>query len=311
MILVTGGSGFIGGHLIKKLLEEDFPVYAIDLIHKQPFNTIGKNFRFRQGNIADTFLAGNIMKEIKIVVHLAAISSAQECQSYPTKAIDTNITGTQRLIEAAIMNNVRSFIFISSAAVYGDNGTKIQVEHSQLVPKGIYGFTKMTGEELCRMYARTERFNPVILRLFNVYGLGSTKNAVIPRFVSDALKGEKLFIKGGYQTRDFIHVSDVVEAIMLMVKKSYERPDNLQVVGTFNIGTGESSSIDRIAAMINSILISREMSSVDYRIGKWDPTDIFNSCADITKIQEQFGFELKVKLREGIEELFDYYMEQD
>lgn len=312
MILVTGGHGFIGNHLVNKLLEENHQVRVVDVIRKIPAGIIiHDQFDFVQGDILDLIPVEAAMKGVKIVIHLAAISSAQECEDYPIKAIRTNVVGTQRLIQTAIANKVRYFIFISSAAVYGDNDTKVQVEHSRLVPKGVYGFTKVAGEELCKMYARSKIFNSVILRLFNVYGPGSLKNAVIPKFVSRALKGENLSIKGGYQTRDFIYISDVVEAIMMMVKKSQEMPDTLQVVDTFNIGTGKSASIDRIAMMVNSRLIDKMRVPVNYEKEEYDTTGIFNSCADITKIQEQFEFEPKIELLEGIGKMVDHYMEQD
>ncbi len=213
--LVTGGSGFIGSHLVESLLEAGHQVRVFDQC--SPANS---NLDFQQGDLRNPDQLAAAVNGIDTIVHLAAIASVAQSVEDPRTTLDVNVTGTADLIAAATAARVRRIVFASSAAVYGDPGTPVCTEDGPLRPVSPYAVSKLAGERLLQGAQQQGGPEGVSLRFFNVYGPGqdpsSPYSGVISRFVDTATRGERPVIFGdGQQTRDFIHVADLVRAIRL------------------------------------------------------------------------------------------------
>jgi len=214
-ILVTGGAGFIGTGLLRRLLQEQtekrLEIRALDV---RP-NRVG-GYTSIQGDILDVPVLEQAMKDCDIVVHLAAFLGVRLSDRDRLKCLETNITGTRNVLDACLANDVRKLIFTSSSEVYGENGTEPFSETSPLCPKSVYAVSKLAGEEYIQAYATRYGFDYSILRPFNVYGPDQSEEFVIPRFVRAAIEGRPPQVYGsGQQVRAFCSVDDFVEGLTL------------------------------------------------------------------------------------------------
>lgn len=238
-ICVTGHKGFIGSHLWERLLEDGHELIGIDL---------------KEGNdILD--LKPEDLYGVEYVFHLAARVSVPESIENPEETHKNNVTGTFNVLRCAAEAKVSRVIFSSSSAVYGinENHDKLGIPYNELMelnPTSPYGLSKLLGEEYCRLYSRIYDIDTVCLRYFNVYGddmkVDSPYSAAMAIFLEKKKKDQPLPVFGGKQTRDFVHVNDVVEANIKAMK--YERRLNGMAI---NIGTGRDYSIEDIAKMIS------------------------------------------------------------
>jgi len=276
-VIVTGGSGFIGSHLRKRLVKNGFEVFNIDVNRSNPID-IRNSKRLKQ-----TF------EEFKpeVVVHLAAIASVPLCEQYPRKAHETNVIGSLNVFKLCSEYGVRC-IFSSSAAVYGEPEIIPTPEDVHEKPINHYGFTKLFGENLCRFILKD---NYVILRIFNCYGPNCKRSYVIPDTIRKlALKGSLIKMLGtGDESRDFVYVDDVVNAILMAMEKD--------IVGTFNVGTGVHIKIRELTEKIARIMNRNVTFIFDTKRRKGD---FSISCADISKITREFGWYPKTSLDEGL-----------
>lgn len=249
-VLVTGGAGFIGHHLVRRLLDDGQTVTVIDdlsggYLWRLPLDH--PRLRFVH---ADILTVDNPIGDAEIVYHLAARPRPQRSINDPGPAHQVNVDGTFRLLLAA-RDRARRFVFASSGSVYGKQATLPLVETMLPNPMSPYALHKWIGEQYCDMFAWLYKLPTIALRFFNVYGRGMTVHdpyaAVIPRFIDCLQRGEPAPIFGdGEQSRDFTHVSDVVAAIV--------RAGDTEVGGVYNIGSGERQTINAIAARITQAL---------------------------------------------------------
>ena len=265
-IVVTGGSGFIGSHLVDKLIKLKHEVVVIDLIK----NNINPKATYIVADINDLKATSEAYKNADCVFHLAAEVQIQLSLKDPLKTFQTNLMGLQVVLENMRINQVPKIIFSSSSAVYNENTNPIK-ETDLLNPLNPYAVSKKIGEELCLMYKKLYGIEVVILRYFNVYGPRqndkSSYSGVISLFLKQLQENKPLQITGdGSQTRDFIHVSDVVEANIAAMH--YKNRTNQQI---FNIATGKSITILELAKKLSDNFIFTEL-----RFG-----EIKNSYADI------------------------------
>ena len=290
-VLMSGASGFIGRSLIRYLNTKYFIVGLdeknLSLAVKQD------NFIFNRLDVME-LVSKRFDFDLDVFVHLAAYIDVEESFREPLKYIYNNVYGTASALEFSRVNDIGRFVYISSAAVYGDPRYLPIDENHETRPISVYGSSKLLGEEIVKMYSEIYGIEYVILRLFNVYGPGQNPQyaGVITRFIENVLGGRPPVIYGdGLQTRDFIHVSDVCEAIKLAIEKD--------VVGTFNIGSGTQTRIVDLANLIIE-LTGKKLEPVftSPREG-----DIRHSYADIKKAREELGFEPKIDLESGIEDL--------
>ncbi len=270
MLVVTGGPGFIGSHLLKTVE--------------------GMSFSLKQG-FDITNLKQLISKTAgaEAVVHLAAETDASSMDN--DKIFNTNVLGTVNVLEACRKNDVKNLVFASSAAVYGEAEPPLS-EAICCEPTNPYGASKLAAESYVSAYSNSYGINSTVLRFFNVYGPGC--HGVVRDFITSALCGKAITILGdGSQTRDFVYVGDVVEAIKLAIGRSG--------FGVYNVGTGLGTTIKEL-----SEVISRLAGDVGIRHAPARKADIRHSLADTSKAQK-FGFKAKVSLLEGLERTFRFF----
>jgi UDP-glucose 4-epimerase len=283
-VLVTGGAGFIGHHLVNRLLRAaDDKIIVIDDLSNGKKDRLAGNITFYQQDIRDKDAVKSIIKKEKIdcCIHLAAKISVAESTARPEDTIGINVEGTLALLEAC-SGHVKSFIFASSAAVYGRQ-TKMPVSEDQpLAPLSVYGASKMAGEGLVSAYRNPRQIpHATILRFFNAYGQNQSLEyaGVIAKFAERLSEGEPPIIHGdGSQTRDFVAVEDIVEAIILAM--------NSRTSGIYNIGTGRPVSVSEIAA---SMIRIKGLNVTPVHRAPIEG-EILHSYADTKKAKKGLGF---------------------
>jgi UDP-glucose 4-epimerase len=298
-ILVTGGAGFIGSHIVDSLLEQDRQVWVVDNLLTGSQSNLRRWIRsprlhFERSNITRYIPVERLVEKVEAVIHLAAVVSPALSIRYPELTRRVNVAGTLNLLKASARNHVQGFIFASSCAVYGETDGSPILENSRLVPISPYAVSKFEGEKQCETYCKSEGLPTTILRFFNVYGDRQGKSpysGVIPVFARRLREGRRPVIYGdGNQTRDFVHVSDVVTGTLLALQ-------TCEAVGeVFNIGTGRSTSIGSLLAM----LCEATSSDIQPIFGKERKGDIRHSCANVEKARLLLGFRSKVTLKDGL-----------
>jgi len=299
-VVITGGAGFIGHNTAIFLKHRGYDVIAFDNLKRSA--SLAQE-RLRSEGIP--LLKGDILREgdlkralegTDVVVHAAAYICVEESMKKPALYFKNNVGGTANLARACLLKDVQRIIYLSSAAVYGDPKALPIDEDHPTVPISPYGLSKLMGEEVVRFYAR-HGLKYAILRLFNVYGVGQSLAyaGVIARFIEKASKGKPPVIYGdGKQTRDFINVNDVAEAIMLSIEAR-------TVNETFNIATGRPTEIEELA----HIIIGLARLAIKPKYKKPKTGDIRQSYADVSKARRVLGFTPKVGLEEGLRELMN------
>ena len=299
-IIVTGGAGFVGSHLTELLIKNGhFPI-IIDNLNTGKFKYIKK---FVDEGKADFIKLDirNFSKLMKLpkcsaVIHLAAIASVIESIDNPSFVNDVNVNGTLNVLEFCRKKKIKKFIFTSSAAIFGNNESKI-TESSPTVPTTVYGSSKLTGEQYCRIYSELFGITTIILRPFNIYGprQNDTYAGVITKFLNRLKKNKPPIIFGtGKQTRDFIHVHDVARAFFLALRYNKMKFD------VFNLGTGKSTSINTLARYFLNISKKHSMKPI-YR--KAIPGIVIYNSMNNKKLKKCLRLTPSVSLKEGISDL--------
>lgn len=276
-ILVTGGAGFIGSHLVAKLAEEH-EVVVLDNFYSGKKDWVG-NAKVIEGDIRDSSDVARAIHGCSVVFHLAAISEARATDE--NLVFNTNFLGSKNVFDAAKAAKAK-VIFTSSAAVYGESrGAK---ESDPTNPQNQYGKSKLKGE-----HAIPE--GSFVVRLFNVYG--QRGHGVVNKFAQAIPKYKGITIYGhGSQTRDYVHVDDVVSALLLGLKHE----------GVYNVGTGKDRSVTDVVQMISNLT----RSTPEVTFAPATPGDVQRSRADISKIKS-IGWEPAVEFKQGLKELLQYY----
>lgn len=292
--LVTGGCGFIGSHLVDRLVSEGHTVSVLDDLSSGKTENLNPNATLTKGDVADSALVARLVGEADAVFHLAAIASVPVCEQQPELAACTNVTGTELIFKAAAAKQI-PVVYASSAAVYGDNPELPLSETSATGPLGNYGRHKLQNEVI----AAANRTAPSVgLRFFNVYGprqdANSPYSGVISKFMRNAVSGQPLtFFGDGGQTRDFIYVADIVDLLMASLKHAHG-------CEVFNGCTGKQVSLKELAAAILSVTGSRsETCHAEGRAG-----DIRHSLGSTLKASNLLGFSAKTKLESGLNALY-------
>lgn len=256
-VLITGGAGFIGSHLVDRLLssrrpqrEPEYDIVVFDNLrrgrraHLEPHLSAGR-IRLIEGDIRDEAALQDALRDVELVFHLAAQSNVIGSEADRDYAFTTNVVGTYTLLKAAESGGARRVIFTSSREVYGEPGTLPVREDAPLAPKNAYGASKVAGEMYFRIAQAREVLETVVFRLANVYGPRDSER-VIPLWIERARRGEALLLYGGDQLIDFVWVGDVVEALAQAALAERER-----VVGQpINIGAGAGTPIAELAQRI-------------------------------------------------------------
>lgn len=295
-IVVTGGAGFLGSHLVPALLEEGYEVHVVDtMVAAMPGRTLPPEAHVHTVDIRDREALKSLFREVGTVAgvfHAAALPRVQFSIDNPTEAHDVNVNGTLNILLTAKDHGVGKVVYSASSSAYGDQETLPLHEDMVVQPKSPYALHKYTGEHYCRVFSEVHGLPTVSLRYFNLYGPGSDPNGpyaqAIGKFVDFRKKGKPLTITGdGEQTRDLVHVRDVVHANIL----AFENP-TIGVGEVINIGSGKNYSVNEIARMIGGEVV--------YLAPRIEPR---HTRADITRAKKLLNWEPKILLEEGIAEL--------
>ena len=292
-VLVTGGAGFIGSHLVDALVPEN-EVRVVDDVSSGRRERLGDDVEFVRGDICRPAVLRDAVTGVDVVFHTAARIDVTESIEDPIETHEVNTSATLRLLEFARREDAR-VVLSSSAAVYGPPESIPVRESSPKSPMSPYGLQKLTADRYARLYHDLYGLETVALRYFNVYGPGQNSDytGVVSAFAERARRGDPLTVHGdGEQTRDFVHVSDVVQANL--------RAAVTDAVGeAYNVGTGRSITIADLAALVRELTDSE--SSVVTTEGRQG--DIRHSEADISKAKSHLDYEPAVSLERGLAEV--------
>ena len=298
-MIVTGGAGFLGKHLCRQIAKAGHSVKVIDLRPNPEFETI----------IADVRDAAAMLEHIKdadVVYHLASLIEAGESVKFPQKFVDFNISGCVSVLEAMRINSVPTFIFSSSAAVYGEPLRTPILEDDRTIPVNPYGMTKLAMEGLVSSYVASFGMNGIALRYFNLYGpeeLHQPETHAIPRFIKQIYYGEEVTVWGGGEhLRDFIHVSDIVDGHLKAFDLALREPKKYHY---FNFSTNAPASVSEVIHLLEEIM-GKKANIKNFPNRPGDPMVL---TADASKAERVLGWKSQVSLRQGLEETVKYFTE--
>ena len=308
-VLVTGGAGFIGSHLVDRLLAEEFEVTVLDDFSTGQMQNISchtdvKEFHLVRGDVRDVGLVKKVVEDVDVVFHEAALVDVPLSIENPVLFNEVNVVGTLSLLRACLDSNVKRFIFASSAAVYGNSKPSKKRENMLPRPISPYAVSKLAAENYVQVFNELYGLETVSLRCFNVYGprqgFASSYSGVITAFISQLLNGQSPIIHGdGNQTRDFVHVDDVVSASMLSLRSKNA------VSEVFNIASGTAITVFELAKMLQQITNTERLKPIftEPRAG-----DIRHCSGDIRKAEELLGFHPKIRLEDGLSKLVKWHL---
>jgi nucleoside-diphosphate-sugar epimerase len=297
--LVTGGAGFIGGHLAHRLAREGWNVRALDNFSsgsRERLRSIADRVELIEGDVRDPDACQEACRGVDTVFHMAAIASVVSSVADPVTSHDVNVNGTLNMLTAARDQNVRRLVFASSASVYGNSDVVPTTEDLPIHPESPYATGKACGELYCRNFWELFGLQTVVLRYFNVFGPGQSPvggyAAVIPKFVGAVAANETPVVYGdGLQTRDFVYVGNVVSANILAATTEAAAGTTLNVAGGRGI-----SLLDLLHELEQ---ISSKALKPEFRPGR--DGEVRHSVADISRARQVLGYEPEVGLRSGLE----------
>jgi len=312
--LVTGGAGFIGSHIVERLLKEGNFVRVLDNFSSGKEENLSfalkkgaiPDFELIKGDIRDKDTCNRACRGIDYVLHQAALRSVPKSMNAPHDYNAVNIDGTLNMLEAARENKIKRFVFASSSSVYGDIDKFPEKEDFLPEPISPYALSKLTGEYYCRIFSRHFGLETACLRYFNVFGprqaLDDEYAVVIPKFIHCILHDEQPPVFGtGKQSRDFTYIDNVVEANILAATKGLYRGTLLHEV--FNVANGKDNSVLELVNLLNKI-IGKNIKPVFLPVRSGD---VFRTNADISKIKRILGYSPKVNFEEGLRKTVEYF----
>lgn len=314
-VLITGGCGFIGVNLVRYLLHKGkWEIVVLDNL------SIGKkeyleeaiqdlpnkdSVKIIKGDIRDKTICEKVCEDVNAIVHLAAQAGVIPSIEDPFYDCEVNIIGTLNLLNAAVKNKVYKFIFASSNAPLGEQSPPVN-ENKIPRPLSPYGASKLACEAYCSAFYGSYGLKTAIFRFSNVYGPYCLhKNSVIAKFIKDGILKNKLTIYGdGYQTRDFIHVDDICQAIYLILQ--FSNPDNIWGV-PFHLGTAKETSILELAKLVQGLFNKEiKISFAPERKG-----EIKRNYSDISKVKKMLNFKPSMTLEYGVKQVYKWFMTKD
>lgn len=299
-ILVTGGAGFIGSHIVEHFQGRAEVLVLDNLRSGFRDNLAGLAHEFIKASVLDCHAVRGAMQGVDYVFHLAAMISVPESMAQPIECNELNTKGTLIVLEEAVQAGVKKLVLSSSAAIYGDNPVVPKVETMLPEPKSPYAITKLDGEFYCRMFTEERRLQTACLRYFNVFGPRQNPEsqyaAAVPIFTCRALAGKPITIYGdGEQTRDFIYVKDIVAANAWIASEP-------AATGVFNVAYGSTITINDLTSTICRLTGSRsEIQHVPERAG-----DVKHSLASVDKLRAA-GFTPRWNFADGLKATVDHF----
>jgi UDP-glucose 4-epimerase len=309
-VLVTGGAGFIGSHIVDRLTQEGVEVGVLDNFSTGDASNLAKSSNrgvsIHELDIQDYDAVRKVVGDYQVVVHEAALVSVARSVEDPLRVNQVNVTGTLNLLRAAVEARVERFVYASSSSVYGDTETLPKKESMGTVPSSPYGASKLAAENYCRVFAKVYGLKTVSLRYFNVYGprqKGGFYSGVIPIFIRRVHEGKAPIVFGdGLQTRDFTFVQDVVEANILSLTSPLIKGGEV-----YNIAAGGTISVNDLALTVAGLLGKLDLSPEHAEPRKGD---IRASYADVSKAREELGYRPRFSLAQGLAETIAWFSGQ-
>jgi UDP-N-acetylglucosamine/UDP-N-acetyl-alpha-D-glucosaminouronate 4-epimerase len=306
--LVTGGAGFIGSHIVKRLVDDGAEVRVVDNFstgQAERLDALRSSIEFVKGDLAEQATAREIVDGVDLVIHQAAVPSVQRSVADPVATNRANVTATVNLLEACRDAQVRRIVFAASSSAYGDTEVLPKREDMPANPLSPYALQKLIGEGYCKLYHDLFGLETVCLRYFNVFGPyqdpHSEYSAVIPKFITRLLANQPITIHGdGEQSRDFTFIDNVVEANLLALKA----PD---AAGKMcNIGCGEHITLNRLVMLLEQHLgVNAKVIHAPPK-----PGDVRHSLADIERAKAILHYRPKITVEEGLRRTIAWYKSQ-
>lgn len=312
-VLVTGGAGFIGSHIIEFLLKNNVKYIRIldnlstgNKNNIEPFLEKYSNVEFMWGDICDLETCRKACKNMMVICHQAALGSIPRSIDNPLDNHNVNVNGFFNILIAAKENNIKRVVYASSSSVYGTNDKSIKIENENGEPLSPYAVTKYIDELYAKIFTKTYSMECIGLRYFNIFGPRQNPNgvyaAVIPKFIKMIINNENPIINGdGTYSRDFTYIDNVVHANLLALTTN----NNSCFGQIFNVGTNNSISINNLFIMIKQILRKNECEVV---YGPFRKGDVPYSNASIDKISTLLGYVPRVYFEEGLEKTINYFI---
>jgi len=302
-VLIIGGAGFIGSHLVRLCLERKCQVWVYD-----DFSTGRKEFlpndsalHVVEGDILNTKCLSNTIGESNTdtLYHLAAIHHIPTCEKRPERALRVNIEGTQSVLSACAQDLVPRIIFTSTGALYDPASTGPLVETSPVEPQDVYALSKLAGEQLVQYHVSRRGGQGIVARLFNTVGRRETNPHVVPAIMAQLAAGSRLIKLGNLHTRrDYVHVEDVADALFILGSMSVE-----QSLDIFNIGSGQEYSVAELVDLCSRVI--GEPIKITTAAERRRKVDRPSQLADLAKIQQATGWKPKRKLEQALCEIWE------
>ncbi|MBS3134097.1 NAD-dependent epimerase/dehydratase family protein [Candidatus Woesearchaeota archaeon] len=307
-IIVTGGAGFIGSHVVEELVKNKYEVKVIDNLSNGSLNNLGNvkdKIEFVKSDITDMESLNKEFRDADFVLHYAALKYILESIENPVDYHNVNINGTYNVLEASRRNKIKGVLFAGSSVVYGENPVLPLKENFVPMPKSTYAVTKLFGEYYCRLFSENYGLRTVILRYSNVFGprqdINSEYAAAVPKFISRMIKDESPIIWGeGIKTRDFVYVKNIVDANINILKND---KFNGEII---NIGSGVPTNINELVAIINHFL----NKNIKAKYVLPFEGDLKHNYLDVSKANDLIGYTQLYDLNYGINETIEWIKEK-
>lgn len=304
--IITGGAGFIGSSLAKRLIDEDYKVYILDNLSTGFLSNIPKGAEFIYFDIANQNHYYKISRlKPDVIFHIAGQSSGEISFENPLIDLDINTKGTILLLDFCRAKDVKRFFFTSSMSVYG-NRMKAVSEDDMPDPDSFYGVSKLASEKYISVFSKNYNIDYTIFRLFNVYGpmqsMTNMKQGMVSIYMAYLLKGESVTVKGSLERfRDFIYIDDVVECF------SQGIGNELSVNKIYNVASGKKTTVKELLDILFKTAGGKDNS---LRLEEGTMGDIFGIYANIDKINKDTAWEPECSLENGIRNMYNYYTQE-
>jgi UDP-glucose 4-epimerase len=306
-ILVTGGAGFIGSHLVKHLVNEGHQVIVVDILLRG--NKIEKDILskidFHKVDVRDADSMVELSKGCKYIYHFAAVLGVDVVADNPVETMDTEVIGTRNICEAAIKNDVEKIIYASTSGIYGHSAIEKSVTENIIVdPRTSYAIAKRYNEIYLKARHEETGLTSVSLRFFNVYGPNQDERMVIPRFFKQAINNEPITVFGsGKQTRDFTYIDDTIKACVMLAEKAEEAE-------IYNIANENERTIEELAYKIKEITqSSSEITFVDAPAKRYD-YEVERRFGSSQKLFTAIGYKPNTEMKEGLESIYQSILQK-
>jgi len=302
-VLVTGATGFIGSHLTARLIDEGAEVHAltstVSSVYPQRLLPLRHNLTLHEGSLADRSAMDAVAAQVRprLVFHLGAYTHVAKSWQRVDECVQVNVQGTVNLLQALAPYGFDKFVYTGTSEIYGDVDVPF-TEEGPVNPISPYSVSKYAAESYCRMFFQGKGWPLVMVRPFNTYGPAQSPDRVIPEIIVRALRGQRLAMTDGRQTREFNFVSDIAAGFVAAALKG--EPGRL-----YNIGCGEEVSMRDLATMLLRLMgdpITPDFGALPER-----PTEIWHMYADSTRAQTELGWAPKVGLEEGLQRTIAWY----